>query len=336
MKSYFDKIAKTVHAKDFKSKIGRVFAYDDMFDGSAKKDAFFNELPNIVVHNGKPISWFLGFENAGEDSSPSPGKKAPRMGPGKLFEDLLSESCNRRTATPVRQLKLHELHEGDVIAPGTTFLECVELLAVVPERLLVVVNRGKPVGSVQFRNLFDPIGRLCLLRLVLDMEVAAIDLLLVQDGKRTATWLKEEIERDKKSRNGSQETASARMRDRFFDRHPLHANAFDSFDDSVKWYQCIRLLLAALSFSRRRDIIKRLKLLANTSNTQIDKIFGRAESLRNCCAHPTGFEDERFAWTPEPEFDKAKFPKLYRDIRWLTVEMRDQAERERKVSEKSF
>ena len=126
------------------------------------------------------------------------------------------------------------------------------------------------------------------------------------------------------------------MRHRFFERHRPHANAFESFDDSVKWYQCIRLLLASLSFSRRRDIIKRLKLLANTSNTQIDKIFVRAEFLRNCCAHPTGFEDERFVWTPEPEFDKAKFPKLYRDIRWLTVEMRDQAERERKVSEKSL
>jgi hypothetical protein len=311
MNGHFDEIASIFRAQSIQRPIGSVYGVDKVFEHGAEfsgwEDEFRKELPAIVVSNDAPVGWFCC-----EAAFP-------------ISKWLRGE---RQSSVAVRDV-MNSFDPTDVIAPDTTFLTCIELIAKNPGRLLVVVDSGHPVGTIAFRELFDPIGRLCLLRLVLDLEVAAIELIFEQGYEGTQSWIDEEIARENE---GCRESSFERMTERFVKRHPTYKNLHGSLGEDDRTENLIRLWLASLPFSRRREIINSRNLVVTASGTELDQVFGRAEFLRNCCAHPTGFEDARFYWTPDPEFDESKFAKLYRDIRSLTNEMREQAERERKIA----
>jgi hypothetical protein len=198
---YYEEIASIVRARDVDFPIGHVVELGPLHGGEGGVYGEFEcELPNIVVDAARsPVGWFYPQEF--DDKLDQEGRGAlATLKPyallgGPVPNAEIPESAFERPLRIVDDI-MHPLAVDEIICPETTYFDCVELIVAKPDRLLVVVDDGTPKGVVAFRDLFDPIGRLCLLRLLFDLEVAAIELFHSQHRDRLSEILKNEADEE--------------------------------------------------------------------------------------------------------------------------------------------
>lgn len=358
--SEFEKIATAVCAKHFAYSVGDPIPISTVCkrgeEPSGYEGGFCDELPNIVIgEDGEsPVGWYLPsdfekrtftiddlrqLENCpmlGDDmdfiesETAAKPRVSSQVSKNPAPSDVSSSSSEEGVAIRDRMKKLAS---EDIISPDTTFLQCAELIAKDSKRLLVVMEDKKPVGIVQFRDLFSSLGRLCLLRLTFDLEVAATQLLCAQDWTRIDSILSRQ-EFKKFVKPGFKD-----FKQRFFSDERTFKHKLRYLDDGLKEEQMVKLWIASISIAGKNMIIRDENLTITTAVAEtdpergsvIDRIFKGMKELRNCCAHPTGFEDDRWSWTPDPEIDEENFGSLFTEIRWLTDAIREQTQWERTV-----
>lgn len=187
----FDEIATLVCAKHIMDDVGGVipvespietapFGGDPTFDGEVYSIVFDGETPIGAlrfseIHHANRISLKEVLENAVTDLQSDPVDMTD------LEVDLASIEFvpfPSDELPPTIREKMRALQPGDVIGPDMPYCTCVDLIAENCERVLVVMQGDLVHGTVDYNDLFKPMGRLCLLALAQDFETALNDLLL--------------------------------------------------------------------------------------------------------------------------------------------------------------
>jgi len=192
------------------------------------------------------------------------------------------------------------LPPGGVVRPGTTYRALLDLFRQHGETVVVVKDSEALVGTISYRDLFKPFGRICLFALTTELETAAIDLL--QAFPQCFESLNER--RQKTAREAFNKHYGDHPTFKKIKENPSAWSVVEAND--LDWIY----LLASTTLHDKGEMIAKSKLLLEQSKSQIDRVTRRAERIRNWCAHPNGLEGAKFPWIPDPEIEPENFGKF--------------------------
>jgi hypothetical protein len=238
-------------------------------DAEWKRLEMNNRIPSLTVelveNNGLIVGWwdfdeygFFGEEHY--DSAPS----------AELLEEI------------ARPIELSTVVTGD-----TPVTEVIERLSDSTVGWLFVVENGDVSGIVSYKDLFGPIGSLCLLALCFELEAAALRLCQafsrqcfesLSEGRREKT-----LEEFKKHHN-LDDLDYKKLRE-------ACSTIDDKPDTDTRMTRKYEALLERTMFIDKGKMINGCKLLIDKSASEVKRVFGRAERVRNACAHPPGPAD---------------------------------------------
>jgi len=156
---------------------------------------------------------------------------------------------------------------GSVLAADTTALEAVSLFADTPWHFFFVLEHNLITGTLHYEDLFYGLPfSLCLFALMLRLEDSALTLLQKAPGR---SW-------HALSESRRQQAESV------FEKRYGHC--------PDQGQPPFRQLLACTMFCDKGTILRKLELLPHISGKKIREVFGRAERIRNDCAH-TGSDE---------------------------------------------
>jgi hypothetical protein len=171
-----------------------------------------------------------------------------------------AEGRLRHCAEPIELSRL--------VSASTPFPDIVALLAAESETPLFVLDGSRISGTLTPRELSKLPARLCLLALVSDLEIYALRICL---RKPQDCWNALPEGRQKKAED-------------------VHSTRYPSTAEPPRPSFRLRALLSCTCLADKPTMIGKCKLLPGVSRTLLDSVFGRAEDLRNACAHPADIE----------------------------------------------
>ncbi len=165
--------------------------------------------------------------------------------------------------------------ETDAIPSDLSLLDAIDLSREKTDPYYVTRD-DKVVGILFPSHLFHPRALLCYIALTFDLETAALDL---------CTWFP-----------ASLKSLSEPRRDKARELFELKAQKpaekawgeiGDGHDDAGEWRRILhREILQYTTFIDKKTMIQKAKLLLDQTNSRIERVFSRAERVRNTCAHP--------------------------------------------------
>jgi hypothetical protein len=167
---------------------------------------------------------------------------------------LTLEACND-------QVLIEDVKPETIVTADTTAFHAVDLFASTTWYFFFVLDNNQIIGTLHFSDFFKLPFRLCLFSLTLQVESAALDLVL---QKPRESW--------SALPDGRKAVARAVFQKRF-----SKLAEDDCFDE----------LLRSTLFCDKGTIIRKLKLASAMSGAQVDAFFAKAERIRNACAHTT-------------------------------------------------
>jgi hypothetical protein len=148
---------------------------------------------------------------------------------------------------------------GSMLTANTAVLKVIDLFASESSHFFFVLDNNQITGTLHYNDLFKLPFRLCLFALTLELEQVALELALLAPRE---SWEVLSEPRRKKAIEVYQKRRG---------KPPQH-NPFDE-------------LLSCTMFCDKGTIIWRRKLLPDMSRSRIESIFGKADRVRNACAH---------------------------------------------------
>ncbi len=168
---------------------------------------------------------------------------------------------------------------SSVVTSTTSYYDLVDLFARRNgEFLYFVIDGTEIVGEISYRDLFSRIGQAVLMALTLFLESAAQDLCM---NHAKSCW--EVLSPGRKEK--AQEVVERRE------------VSLGGLED----YQKYRALLKGTTFIDKVAMLTKVRLLGDTSNSELKSTFAIAERVRNLCAHG-GDAYEFIKFVPQSEF----------------------------------
>ena len=149
-----------------------------------------------------------------------------------------------------------------IISANTPALYAVKLLAQGQRELYFVLHRDEFVGTLTFSCLSKPLFRICLLALTLELEQAALDLLML----------------------GANESWAALGENRRTKAIEVYQLRFRRSPDSKRLP--VVNLLECTCFADKGQLLRKRSLLSQEMAAIVKSHFAKAEKIRNMCAHP--------------------------------------------------
>lgn len=173
----------------------------------------------------------------------------------------------------------NKVNPSRIVSDNTPFHKAVHFFAS-SESPYCILNADQIVGIYRPHHVLHPRALFCYLALTLDLETAALDL---------CTWFSDGWHSLSKDRqDAARETYVQKFHKlRKHDWEALIEEGVDSESKSL----LIRDILQCTNFCDKSTIICKSKLLIDQSNTRVQKVFGRAQRVRNACAHPLTTDD---------------------------------------------
>jgi hypothetical protein len=163
----------------------------------------------------------------------------------------------------------YELISPDTfLTSTTTAFEAARLFATTTWHFFFVLENNEITGTLHFADLYKLPFRLSLFSLTLQIEEAAIDLILPDIGD---AW--------KSLPEGRKQSARA-----------VYQKRYGQPPDERR---CIGELLLSTMFCDKGTMIRKRKLASWATGGDVDRFFSKAEQIRNACAHPGGEDDLR-------------------------------------------
>jgi hypothetical protein len=163
---------------------------------------------------------------------------------------------------------VHPIHPDEIASADTPALKLVHILAERPRSgiIVFVLEEDAIIGTVSPEMFWGPVFRLCLFALTLELEGAALAAAMRHP---LASWNALSPGRRAKAEEIRKRLCSAEHRNRplMHERAPLGP------------------LLATTSFADKGTIVAKTKLLEGWTRDGVKSLFGRAERVRNSCAH---------------------------------------------------
>ena len=343
----FQRTATAFTARDIEDQIGPLVPVD----ANLCSASFYEATPSVVVDGSDPVGW-LSSEDLNRAELAQPGSLDNLFGDSSSREQLSAaggtaslEAAQDATASTsaldsdeflesvvaefmasankddgdsivIREI-MHPLSPFCVVAPDTTLLECMERFVKCGNSPLVVRDGTDITGIIDYRDFFKPVGRLVLSGIVLDLETAAIGLLQCFQEQCM------EMLREQHEEKGELESRLLKMfamfKARYVRNHPGFKKRLQLLSERARLLDVVLwpLLLASTTFTDKANMIVKCKLLSGPGRDHVNRIFARAERVRNNCFHPTGLEGSKHPDVPDPEIDREKFGLFIRDCRDL-------------------
>jgi hypothetical protein len=163
----------------------------------------------------------------------------------------------------------------DAISSDLSFVEVLDLFQEETDPYYAIRD-DRVVGILFPSHLFHPRALLCYLALTFDLESAALDL---------CTWFPDSLESlPEQRRDKAFETFKLKARK---PAEKAWAEVGGGHDDAGEWRTVLRReVLQYTTFIDKKTMIQKGKLLLDQTNSRIERVFSRAERVRNTCAHP--------------------------------------------------
>ena len=253
----YRQMAALVTAKHLQSSLGPTFTVGSTLEDASieLQEAFYEGLDplsvSLVVEASEPIGWIEWAMWDEHDYTDDDD-------PGDVREWM-------------RPVKVSQLAGGNV-----PFFQLVELFGHTKEQFFFVLDGREITGTVGYGDLFKLPGVCCLFVLVLELETAALRL--------CCRFFRQCWSSLPKNR---QILAMGVWQKRYGRAYLRNSN----YDDGVSFDRVITQFLDCTCLIDKSTMIRKCGLQFQSSNTQVARIFKRAERLRNWCAHPSD-EDE--------------------------------------------
>lgn len=153
------------------------------------------------------------------------------------------------------------LQASSLLSADTTALELADVFCATTHHFFFVLDHHSITGTLHYEDLFRLPFRLCIFALTLQLEDSAL--------KLASTQPRESWEVLSESRRQKAED----VYDKRYGRRP----------DST--HVPLDQLLGCTAFCDKGTIIKKRRLLPTLSGNKIESVFGRADEVRNACAH---------------------------------------------------
>ena len=238
------------------------------------QDSVFDNLALLVVVRnlqrplGPQLDIHLSVAEASElvyDSAASEGydpmERAYLVVEDKAPVGWISHDC-LDAGKMVSEIAIEQIRPSSVLSADTTALEMVQIFATTKMPFFFVLDHSQITGTLDIADfIFGLPFKLCLFALTLSLEDNALRLLL-KSGRESWEAL------PPNRRNKGEKIYRKRFeQDPSADKPP--------YDD----------LLRCTLFCDKGTILKKRKVLSGTSGNKIESIFGRADKVRNGCAH---------------------------------------------------
>jgi hypothetical protein len=163
---------------------------------------------------------------------------------------------------------MHPIHPDEIASADTPALKLVRILAERPTSgiIIFVLEEDAIVGTVSPEMFWGPVFRLCLFALTLELESAALAAAMRQP---LVSWNALSVGRRAKAEKIRERLRSAEHRNR----------------PATRERASLGPLLATTSFVDKGTIVAKTKLLEGWTRDGVESLFGRAERVRNSCAH---------------------------------------------------
>lgn len=146
--------------------------------------------------------------------------------------------------------------------------------------LWVVMDRFEFSGIVTRRELLSLPARLCFLALALELEEIALQLCKLFPLDAIRALSKGRIE-------SAVKTLGHKLRQAGPDDNYAALRHLRMTRTDLKNSYVATLVVDATSLIDKATILRKLRLTIDVDHKEIERVFKRAERLRNCCAHPT-------------------------------------------------
>jgi hypothetical protein len=162
-----------------------------------------------------------------------------------------------------------------IVSITTPFRQAVHFFAN-GETSYCVLDGDRIVGVLRPSHLYAPRAVLCYFALTLDLETAALDL---------CTWFPDAWHALPELRQAQVKTRWDQKMKKMRQDDWADLLADGEYTRELKQF-LIHDAMQCTNFIDKATMIKKSKLLIDQSNTRIDKVFSRAERVRNACVHP--------------------------------------------------
>lgn len=173
------------------------------------------------------------------------------------FDELLAAECE--IVGDVSEV----ITPRSIITAGTTALEAVTLFATTEHEFFFVLRGHAFIGSLRYSDMFNGPFRLCLFSLTLELEEVALRVLL-QNADRAIGRLSPA--RQEKARK-------------------VHGIRFAGLTERSD------ALLRCTTFIDKGTMLAKEIEVPDMSAKEVSRLFGRAERVRNLCAHPAASDE---------------------------------------------
>ena len=211
---------------------------------------------------------------------------------------------------PVLEDIMIHITPDSIISANTTVYYATQLLASGKD-ILLIIDGNTYTGFIVYEDLFKMPFRVCLFALVAELEQLALKL-IKQNTLESWNCLA-----DKRKEKAIQTFFNIPSKNNLVDKlmgveyiknkvkNNIDNNNIDDSDASI--------LLDNTTFIDKNTILKKRNLIPCISNSKIDKIFNKAQTLRDSCAHPKSENDILI--------NKHEYMSIITDIHKLRIEI---------------
>ena len=175
-------------------------------------------------------------------------------------------------------LHMEEFGTSAMLSANTSVLESLELIGRTKADFYVVIDGNNMVGTLRFVDFMKPAGRLCLFALTMELEVCALELC---DAFAEQCW--------RSLPTGRQKQAMEVFRRR---HNNIDLAWLKKYRRGLRGRDLEHVFVDCTTMIDKATMIRKCKLTIASSGTELKEVFGRAERLRNSCAHPALVESE--------------------------------------------
>jgi hypothetical protein len=161
----------------------------------------------------------------------------------------------------INAVDYHAIQPNCILDSNTSYFDAIRVIcAADAQPVFAILENNKIVGSIHFNDLFKLVGQICLFSLVAEIEQVALDICLIEPKEN---W---------------NLLSPARQRKIIADY--LERKNISELDGISK-----RDLVESTLFCDKGTILTKGNRLPESIKQQIKKVFGKAEKIRNACAH---------------------------------------------------